>query len=137
MLTVDTFSELLHALHSAPLDQRHWQRFLTLLSRLTASSSGYFLSADPQNGLAILAEGGRPIGDLTVTAYNQAYATKDPFRAALFGLARVSDPIGVFTDEDLLPSAGLLRTDLYRDLLAPARLRHGTFHNPRSFLSPL
>jgi PAS domain-containing protein/DNA-binding CsgD family transcriptional regulator len=127
MVTIEAFSELLHVLYSAPLEQEQWQKFLALLSEHTTSHSGYFLSADTQSGLAILAEGGKEIGGTTISAYNKAYARKDPFRGALFRYSRTSNPIGVYSDEDLLPSQGLLRTELYRDLLGPANLRHGTF----------
>ncbi len=127
MLTLDAFSELLHVLYSAPLQQQQWQRFLALVSQYTASRSGYFLSADTRSGLAILAEGGQTIGETTISAYNDSYAQRDPFRGSLFRHSRKGSPVGVFTDEELLPHEGLLRTDLYRDLLGPANLRHGTF----------
>lgn len=127
MVSLEAFSRLLRVLYSAPLQQEEWQRFLALLSDQTASHSGYFLSADTESGLAILAEGGKTIGGTTISAYNAAYARKDPFRGALFHCSRTRNPIGVYSDEDLLPHQGLLRTDLYRDLLGPANLRHGTF----------
>ncbi len=127
MVTLEAFSELLHVLYSAPLQQERWQRFLALVSQYTASRSGYFLSADTRGGLAILAEGGRAIGETTISAYNESYARRDPFRGALFRYSRKASPVGVFTDEQLLPHEGLLRTDLYRDLLGPANLRYGTF----------
>ncbi len=127
MVTLESFSELLHVLYSAPLQQEQWQRFLALVSQHTASKSGYFLSADARTGLAILAEGGGRIGEATISAYNDSYAHSDPFRQSLFRYSRKRSPVGVFTDDELLPNEGLLRTDLYRDLLGPANLRHGTF----------
>lgn len=127
MVTLDAFSELLHVLYSAPLQQEQWQRFLALVSQHTASRSGYFLSADTRTGLAILAEGGKTIGEIRISAYNDSYAKRDPFRGSLFRYSRKGNPVGVFTDEELLPHEGLLRTDLFRDLLSPANLRHGTF----------
>ena len=86
-----------------------------------------FLSADACSGLAILAEGGKTIGEDTISAYNHDYAQRDPFRRVLFQRSRTESPVEIFTDEELLPHEGLLCTDLYRDLLGPADLRHGTF----------
>jgi DNA-binding CsgD family transcriptional regulator/PAS domain-containing protein len=127
MVSIEAFSELLHVLYAAPLQQEQWQRFLALVSHYTCSQSGYFLSADTRTGLAILAEGGKAIGETTISSYNNSYARRDPFRRALFVYSRNASAVGVFTDEDLLPNEGLLRTDLYRDLLGPSNLRHGAF----------
>jgi hypothetical protein len=62
--------------------------------------------------------GGKTIGETTIAAYNDSYAQRDPFRGCLFQYSRKECPVGVFTDEELLPHEGLLRTDLYRDLQA-------------------
>jgi DNA-binding CsgD family transcriptional regulator len=127
MVSLEAFSELLQVLYSAPLQQEQWQRFLTLLCQHTDCKNGFFLSADTCNGLAVLAEGGMKSDGTTSSIYNQAHAHKDPFRAAMLRLARTIDPVGVFTDEDLLPNDGLLATDVYREVFAPAELRHASF----------
>ena len=74
-----------------------------------------------------MAEGGKAIAETAISAYNHSYARRDPFREALFHYSRNASPVGVFTDEDLLPNEGLLLTDLYQDLLGPSNLRHGIF----------
>jgi DNA-binding CsgD family transcriptional regulator len=127
MISLEAFSELLQVLYSAPLNQEQWQRFLTLVSNQTNSHNGFFLSADTASGLAALAHGHEEQDADIVSAYNEKHARQDPIRASLFRRARTGTPIGVFSDEELLPHEGLLRTDLYRQLLAKADFRYGTF----------
>jgi DNA-binding CsgD family transcriptional regulator len=126
MVSIEAFSELLQVLYSAPLQHDQWQSFLTLVSEHTASRNGFFLSADTRTGLAVLAQGGKPQEASDVSDYNKKYAPTDPCRDALIRYARKSDPVGVFTDEELLPGEGLVRTDFYREMLARVNLRHAT-----------
>ena len=58
MVSLDTFSELLQILYSAPLQGEQWQRFLTRVCEYTGSSLGVFIAADTGSGLAVLAAGG-------------------------------------------------------------------------------
>lgn len=120
MVSLEAFSELLEVLYSAPLDQEHWQRFLVLLSRHTESVLSVFLCADSRLGVSCRAQGGStPESRVDVLAYNERYVGSDPFRAPCF---RNPEP-RVIQGDELLPNEGLLRTDLYRDLLAPQGCR--------------
>jgi DNA-binding CsgD family transcriptional regulator/PAS domain-containing protein len=126
MVSIEAFSELLQVLYSAPLQHEEWQRFLTLVSGYTASRNAYFVSADPNSRLALREEGGPPQAASDLETYNKDYAPTDPVLAALIRYARTNRPIGVFTDEDLLPGGGLLSTPFYQQLLVRMNLRHGT-----------
>lgn len=126
MVSIEAFSELLQVLYSAPLQHEQWQRFLTLVSEHTASRNGFFLSADTRSGLAVLAQGGKQQDPSDVSNYNKKYAPTDPCREALLRYARKNNPVGVFTDEELLPGDGLTRTDFYQELLVRVNLRHAT-----------
>ncbi len=69
------------------------------------------------------AHGGSAIinsGDLT--AYNEHYSRKDPFRASA---VRYSSP-RIVQDEDLLPNEGLIQSDFYRSLISPYGWRYAT-----------
>lgn len=123
MVSLESFSELLEVLYSAPLDDEQWQRFLVLLSQHTQSVLSVFLCADSRSGVSCRAQGGStPEKRVDVLAYNKQYVGSDPFRAPCF---RNPEPRIVQGDE-LLPNEGLLRTDLYRDLLAPQGCRYAT-----------
>jgi DNA-binding CsgD family transcriptional regulator len=123
MVSLEAFSELLEVLYSAPLQDSEWQRFLALLSHHTQSQLSIFLCADSRIGLSIRAQGGSSeLESLDVLAYNERYAASDPFRAPAL---RDTHP-RIVQDEDLLPNAGLLQTDLYRDILAPRDSRYAT-----------
>jgi PAS domain-containing protein/DNA-binding CsgD family transcriptional regulator len=124
MISIETFSELLQTLYSAPLEQSQWQRFLTALSQHTRSSSGFFLSADEQLQLAALASGGALNREPLIAIYNDKFAATDPFRIAAARMARTRNPVGVYTENELLPDNGVLRTPLYRELLLQAKLRY-------------
>ena len=123
MISVEAFSELLEVLYSAPLDQEQWERFLALLSTHTKSNLAVFLCADSRLGVSCRAQGGTRPGDrVDILAYNERYVGSDPFRAPCF-----RDPSPrIVQGDDLLPNEGLLKTDLYRDLLAPQRCRYAT-----------
>ncbi|MBD8874021.1 helix-turn-helix transcriptional regulator [Rhodanobacter sp. DHB23] len=127
MISLDTFSELLQVLYSAPLEQEQWQRFLTLLCGYTGSSSGAFISANDHLRLSALAAGGAFLDQPWVESYNEEYAQTDPFRGAAARQARVHNPAGVYSENDLLPNDGLLQTPFYRELLTKANLRYGAF----------
>jgi DNA-binding CsgD family transcriptional regulator/PAS domain-containing protein len=126
MVSIEAFSELLQVLYSAPLQHESWQRFLTLVSSYTASRNAYFVSADTTSRLALREEGGPPQASSDLATYNKEYAPTDPVLAALIRYARTNSPIGVFTDEELLPGGGLLGTAFYQHLLVRMNLRHGT-----------
>jgi DNA-binding CsgD family transcriptional regulator len=123
MVSLEAFSELLEVLYSAPLHEEQWQRFLVLLSKHTQSTLGVFLCADSRLGVSCRAQGGSTLDDqVDALAYNERYARSDPFRAPC-----LRNPLPrVVQGDDLLPNEGLLRTDLYRDLLAPQRCRYAT-----------
>jgi len=119
MVSLEAFSELLEVLYSVPLQQEEWEHFLALLSKHTGSEFGVLLCANSRSVLSIRALGG---GDkpFDQTAYNEQYAPSDPFRESVVR----NGYVGVFEDEELLPGDGLLETDMYRQLLAPAGLRY-------------
>jgi len=120
MVSLEAFSELLQVLYSAPLEQEQWQHFLTLLSKYTDSRFGLFFFASSRSGLSVVAQGGGSrFSDLL---YNEQYAANDPFRHAALRNPR----LGVIQGEELLPDEGLLRTDVYRDVLAPLGVRYAT-----------
>lgn len=123
MVSIEAFSELLEVLYSAPLDQEQWECFLALLSQRTQSNLAVFLCADSRLGLSCRAQrGSRPGDRVDALAYNERYASSDPFRAPCF---RNPSP-RIIQGDDLLPNEGLLKTDLYRYILAPQRCRYAT-----------
>jgi DNA-binding CsgD family transcriptional regulator/PAS domain-containing protein len=124
MIGIDAFSELLQILYSAPLQRGQWQRFLTLVSNHTRSSSGFFISANEQSQLRVLAAGGAMADNSFVPIYNENFAQNDPFRTSAARNALSRNPIGVFSESDLLPEDGLLKTSLYTGLLAQVNLRY-------------
>lgn len=126
MVSIEAFSELLQVLYSAPLLHEEWQQFLTLVARHTSSRNAYFFAASTNFPLALLEEGGTPQNPKDLTTYNKDYAPTDPCLAALIRYSRSNNPVGVFTDEELLPGEGLLNTDFYRQLLVRMNLRYGT-----------
>lgn len=124
-MNLETFSELLQVLYSAPLQQELWQRFLTRVCEYTQSSLGVFIAADTSTGLSVLAQGGTRDNSATVSAYNQQYAHTDPFRPAVVRRCRTQDPVAVYTEDELIPSGKFLQSEIYRCLLGPAGLRYG------------
>lgn len=124
MVPIEAFSELLQVLYSAPLQQEQWQRFLKRVCGYTGSHVGVFISADTHFGLAILAAGGRREDLANVSVYNQQYARSDPFRPAIIRRCRTQNPVGVYAEDELIPSKEFLQTEIYRDLLGPANLRY-------------
>jgi DNA-binding CsgD family transcriptional regulator len=122
MVTLKAYSELLEVLYSAPLEQEQWQRFLTLLSQHTQSTFAAFLCADSRFGLSVRSHSGPEIAAESVMAYNERYAGSDPFRAPA-----LSDPRPRIVDGDeLLPNEGLLRTEMFRDVILPLGGRFAT-----------
>jgi hypothetical protein len=126
MVSVETFSELLQVLYSAPLQQEMWQRFLTRLCECTNSTLGVFIAADTGAGLSVHAQGGTRDNSAAVSLYNQRYARSDPFRPAVVRRCRTGSSEGVYADDDLIPSKEFLESELYCGLLGPMGLRHGT-----------
>jgi PAS domain-containing protein len=124
MLSIEAFSELLQILYSAPLEQKQWQRFLTLLSKHTGFATGFFLSADTRSGLAILAQGGHWLDSAFVDTYNRQFAQVDPFRTAVMRRSRSTNSVGVYSEQELVPEEDFLQNALYRELLRPVSLRY-------------
>jgi DNA-binding CsgD family transcriptional regulator len=123
MVSLEAFSELLEVLYSAPFQDEQWERFLVLLSQHTQSAVSVFLCADSRLGVSCRAQGGSdPRDHVDALAYNERYVGSDPFRAPCLQDPRPK----VVQGDDLLPKGDLLRTDLYRDLLAPHRFRYAT-----------
>ena len=123
MVSLEEFSELLEVLYSAPLQQEQWERFLTLVSKHTEAQNGAFLCANHRLGLSVFAQGGSSLLDgVDLLTYKEKFAPSDPFRAPVLRMGRP----GVVRDEDLLPNEGLLKTDMYRHLLAPQGYRYAT-----------
>lgn len=123
MVSLEAFSELLEVLYSAPLQQEQWGHFLTLVSKHTEAQNGAFLCANHRLGLSVFAQGGSKLLEgVDMLTYKEKYAPSDPFRAPVLRFGRP----GVVQDEDMLPSAGILKTEMYRQLLAPRGYRYGT-----------
>jgi DNA-binding CsgD family transcriptional regulator/PAS domain-containing protein len=118
--TID-LSKVLGQLNESPLHDDLWRPVLRHLCEITQSSSGFFVTGDDHTGLAVRAQSADHPDDTTlVHRYNETYAVKDPFRQPVLqrGLT------GVVDAEELLPNAGLVRTELYRDQLQPIGLRY-------------
>jgi DNA-binding CsgD family transcriptional regulator len=124
MVSLEAFSDLLQVLYSAPLQQELWQRFLTRVCEYTRSNLGVFISADTRSGLAVLAAGGGRNDLANVSIYNQQFAQKDPFRPPIVRRCRTRNPVGVYTENDLVPSQEFLQSEIYLGLLGPANLRY-------------
>jgi DNA-binding CsgD family transcriptional regulator/PAS domain-containing protein len=124
MLSIEAFSNLLQVLYSAPLQQEQWQRFLTSVCEYTGSNLGVFISADTRTGLSVLASGGQHGESATILDYNRQFAQKDPFRPAIVRRCRSRNPVGVYSEEELVPSQDFLQSQIYRGLLGPANLRY-------------
>lgn len=123
MVSLEAFSELLEVLYSAPLQQEQWERFLALLSQHTQAQLSAFLCANSRMGLSVHAQGGNsPLDGVDVLTYKEKFAPSDPFRAPIL---KIGSP-GVFQCDDLLPNEALLKTDMYRGILAPQGHRFGT-----------
>lgn len=124
MVSIEAFSQLLQVLYSAPLQQEQWQRFLTRVCEHTGSNLGVFISADTRTGLSVLASGGRHGETATVLDYNRQFAQKDPFRPAVVRRCRSRNPVGVYSEADLVPTPEFLQSEIYQGLLGPANLRY-------------
>jgi DNA-binding CsgD family transcriptional regulator/PAS domain-containing protein len=122
MVSAETLSELLAVLYSAPLHQQQWQSFLALLCRLTGARFAVFICADTRLGLSIRSHSGSPETERSIIVYNQQYGRSDPFRARLI----CGHHTDVVQADELLQNEGLLRTDMYRDVLVPLGARYGT-----------
>jgi DNA-binding CsgD family transcriptional regulator/PAS domain-containing protein len=117
-------SVVLGLLCECPLHDDLWRPVLGRLCEITQSRSGFFVTGDNHTGLAVRAQFADHPDDATLRDhYNETYSDKDPFRQPALHRGRT----GVVDSEELLPNAGLLRTELYRDQLKPRGLRYGTF----------
>ena len=117
-------SGILGLLYESPLRDDLWKPVLRRLCDITQSRIGFFVTGDNQTGLIVRAQSSDHQDDSTLgDRYNQTYSTKDPFRQPAFQSGRT----GVVDEEQLLPNAGLLRTELYRDQLEPRGLRYAMF----------
>jgi DNA-binding CsgD family transcriptional regulator len=121
MISLESFSQLLQILYSAPLQDERWEEFLTLICEITHSKGGFFLCADSQLGLSIRAQGGGMVMDSTdLIAYREVYAPKDPLRTP----AILSGKTGVVDCEELLPLEELHKSELFREMVLPRGLYH-------------
>jgi DNA-binding CsgD family transcriptional regulator len=121
MISLETFSRLVQALYAAPLQEERWEEFLTLLCETTGSTGGFFLCADSNLGLSIRAQGGGMVLDSSdLITYREVYAPKDPLRTP----AIRSGKLGVVDCEELLTTAELHKSDMYRELVEPLGLQH-------------
>ena len=120
MISVESFSELLAVLYSAPLQPERWERFLNLLCDHTMSRSSFLLCADSRAGLSIRSQGGLPFPETSLNAYAARYAKTDPFLLPLVRSGRT----GVIDCEELLPREELMQSDQYRYLNEPSGVRY-------------
>jgi DNA-binding CsgD family transcriptional regulator len=124
MVSVEAFSDFLQVLYSAPLQEDQWQRFLTRICEYTGSNLGVFISADTGSGLAVLSANAGKADLAAVSNYNRRYAKSDPFRTAVVRRCRTRSPVGVYAEDELIPTEEFLRTEIYQGLLGPANLRY-------------
>ena len=121
MISLESFSQLLQILYSAPLQDERWEEFLTLICEITHSKGGFFLCADSQLGLSVRAQGGGMVMDSSdLITYREVYAPKDPLRSP----AVLRGEIGVIDCEELMPPEELRRTEMFRDMIEPLGLLH-------------
>lgn len=120
MISVESFSELLAILYSAPLHPEHWERFLDLLCEHTQSRSSFLLCADSRQNLSVRAQGGVRHDAAALAEYAANYAGRDPFMLPLIRSGR----IGVVDCEELLSRKALEESDMYRYLNAPRGYRY-------------
>ncbi|MDE3104493.1 MAG: hypothetical protein KGK08_04895 [Acidobacteriota bacterium] len=73
----------------------------------------------------MIAEGGTLQSRMMLQAYNNGYARQDPFRAAAIALARHRDPVGVYSEDDLVPAESLVDSPYYQAVHVPMNLRYG------------
>lgn len=120
MISVESFSELLAVLYSAPLQPERWERFLDLLCEHTQSRSSFLICADSRAGLSVRAEGGVPHDPAAIAAYAAEYSGRDPYMLPLIK----SGATGVIDPETLLSRTELEESDMYRYLNAPLGYRY-------------
>ena len=123
MISLETYSELLATLHSAPLEEDHWRQFLVQLCDFTESLYGIFSSNDSTQAKRILAHSGMPAFAEAHRTYNQSFRHRDPFRQQFLRQPRV----GVFEGVELCPDRELVKTEMYREFLNPLKLHHTTY----------
>lgn len=123
MTSLQAYSDLLHTLHSAPLDNGHWQRFLSRICETTESVYGIFTANDSAIGNRVLAHSGMPQFAEAHRMYNENFRHRDPFREKFLRAPQV----GVIEGHELCPYDELVKTDLYREFLSPMDLHHQTF----------
>jgi DNA-binding CsgD family transcriptional regulator/PAS domain-containing protein len=123
MIALETYSELLATLHSAPLEEDHWRQFLVQLCGFTESLYGIFSSNDSTQAKRILAHSGMPAFAEAHRTYNQSFKHRDPFRQQFLRNPRV----GVFEGVELCPYRELVKTEMYREFLNPLKLHHTTY----------
>ena len=120
MISVESFSELLEVLYSAPLYPQRWERFLDLLCEHTQSRSSFLVCGDSRQSVSVRAQGGAGLPPDAVATYAAEYTGRDPFILPVIrsGLTGVLDP------ELLLPRAAVEESDFYRHLIAPQGYRY-------------
>jgi DNA-binding CsgD family transcriptional regulator/PAS domain-containing protein len=122
MISLEAFSELLQIVYSAPIHPEQWSHFLTRLCDLTGSRSGFLICADSRVNLSIQAQGGVPLDLSILQNYAENYAPTDPFRLPMIRGGKS----GVLDCETLVPSAELLKSEMYLHLNEPAGYRFPT-----------
>jgi DNA-binding CsgD family transcriptional regulator/PAS domain-containing protein len=124
MYATADLSVVLGQLNESPLSDDLWRPVLSRLCEITQSSTGFLITGEDHTGLAVRAQSAdHPHDAALVNQYNETYADKDPFRQPVLQSGRT----GVVDAEELLPNAGLMRTELYRDQLQPRGLRYAMF----------
>jgi len=117
-------SGVLGLLYESPLHDDLWKPVLRRLCEITQSRIGFFVTGENHTGVAVRAQSAdHPDDTALADQYNEKYKDRDPFRQPILQSGRT----GVVDCEELLPNAGLLRTELYRDQLQPRGLRYATF----------
>lgn len=120
MVSLETFSELLGVLYSAPLHPERWERFLDLLCEHTQSRSSLLICADSRQSLSVQAQGGVHQSPVAVSDYSAMGAARDPFMLPLIRSAK----LGVMDCEKLVPRKVLEESEMYRQVHYPSGSRY-------------
>lgn len=121
MLSTQKLSHLLASLHSAPLEEDHWQVFFDGLCEETLAVHGLFLAAGLKKGsVQILAQGGKQFNPEMQRLYNAHYWRVDPYWNAFLRNPR----IGVIEGEELVSRQDAEKSEFYNELAVPTGVSH-------------